>query len=162
MEFPAPHSQGLRSFLEVFATTIELRLESIRSANSDRELKSTLLALAQKGFQVWSLTGRWNEVSTSSRSHSSGSDAFSFTSWEQLPPSTPTGHMPLPKPPSSSAFPNMEQPNPQLASNATNSTSTGHAQPLVDPHNTPHGIPFPPSTLPLALIMQCLSRATTA
>jgi hypothetical protein len=143
MEIPASPSQGLRSFLEVYARTIEFKLESIRAANSDEELKTTLLDLAQKGFRVWTVTGRWNEASTPSLSHSSGSDPFSSGSWEQVPSHTPTGRFPSPKPSNTAVFPNLEPSNPQTVSSATTHVSTGHARPIVNPQNAPQGIPFP-------------------
>ena len=145
MAVPASPSQGLRSFLEVYARTIEFKLESIRAANSDEELKQTLLDLAQKGFRVWTVTGRWNEASTSSLSHSIGSDPLSSTSWEQVPSYTPTSHFPSPKLSSTAVFPNLEPSNPQNISSATTNVFTGHAHTIVNPANAAHSIPFPAS-----------------
>jgi len=138
---PAVRSKGLRTFLEVYERIVEVKLENIRSAKSDQELKSTLLALAQNGFQVWSLAGTCSDLSTSSKSYSSGS-APSFKSC-----ATPTGPIPSPKPSNTSAFPSLEQSNAQTASSATNNVPTDHAQTLVNPQNTTHGIPFTPSNV---------------
>lgn len=153
----ASPSQGLRSFLEVYARIIDYRLGSIRATNSEEQLKSTLLDLAQHGFRVWTATGRWNETSSSSLSHSGGSDPFSLSSWDYLPSSLPTRRLSSPNPPGNTVLPSLEQSNAQQdAAEATTNIFRGPTHipnpqadtrqflfPVGNPHNVNQTMPIP-------------------
>jgi len=129
MEVPAHPSQGLRNFLEVHAKTVEFKLPNIKAARSDDELKSLLLDLAQKVFQVWTTTA--NEASTSSLSNSGGSDPLSSGSWERVPSHTPTDRFPSPRL-ATSVFPNLGQSSRQNSATARSAIQIDH------PRNATH------------------------
>lgn len=129
-------SQGLHHFLEVHEQTIKLKLPAIKAARSDEELKSLLLELAQKVFQVWSATFRWNEASTSS-----------LSSWQHIPKHISTVQHASPKISTASVFPNLERGNQNNHPGTVGKFPTDHTSIITNPQNVPQSTPYPVSNI---------------